>query len=99
MVLGDLASLPPAIVDNLGDVLRDFDEVCCGCCDANDEMGRVGVVFATEEKSLIRPHEVTSTLSDDIECCTTIGEKKKQNGQDVTVRNGYQRNPIDSNRP
>lgn len=51
--------------------------------------GGVGVVFATEEKSLKRPHEVTFTLSDEMEgCTTTIGEKQKD--QYVTMCNDYQ---------
>lgn len=47
---------------------------------AMTKWGRVGVVFATEEKSLKRPHEVTFTLSAEVQCCTTtIGKIKKGN--------------------
>lgn len=73
MVLGDLASLSPAIVI-VGDVFETWSAVVA-VVRAMTKSGRVGVVFATEEKSLKRPHEVTATLQEEVEgCTTTIGE-------------------------
>lgn len=49
---------------------------------AMTKWGRVGVVFSRlRRKSLKRPHEVTSALSDSRlkGCTTTIGENKKGN--------------------
>lgn len=63
MVLGDLESLSPAIV--VFWVVLKFGRCCVAVVRAMTKWGRVGVVFSRlRRKSLKRPHEVTSALSD-----------------------------------